>query len=49
MPVSDQADKFFGIANALGSLAFAFNFASLLVEIQDTLREPPSAVASMSK
>ena len=48
MPGS-TSDQVFGICSALGSLAFAFNFASLLVEIQDTLREPPKAVTSMSK
>ncbi|KDD76072.1 transmembrane amino acid transporter protein [Helicosporidium sp. ATCC 50920] len=33
--------KAFGIMVALGDIAFAFNFASLLVEIQDTVMDPP--------
>lgn len=42
-------DKIFGIFNALGDVAFAYNFAPLLVEIQDTIRTPPSSDKVMKK
>lgn len=42
-------DKVFGIFNSLGNIAFAFNSAIVLMEIQDTLREPPRAETSMKK
>ena len=43
------ADKVFGVLNALGSIAFAFNFSLILLEIQDTLKQPPSAIRQMKK
>jgi amino acid permease len=43
------ADKVFGVLNALGSIAFSFNFSLILLEIQDTLKQPPSAVKQMKK
>lgn len=46
--VSTQ-DKVFGIFNALGDVAFAYNFAPLLVEIQDTIKAPPSSDKVMKK
>ncbi len=30
----DTADKVFGVLNALGTVAFAYNFATVLIEIQ---------------
>ncbi|KAI8467603.1 MAG: transmembrane amino acid transporter protein-domain-containing protein [Monoraphidium minutum] len=42
-------DKVFGVFNSLGNIAFAFNSAIILMEIQDTLREPPRAEVSMKK
>lgn len=46
---TDPANKAFGILNALGSVAFAYTFSLILVEIQDTIRQPPSAVTVMKK
>jgi amino acid permease len=43
------ADKVFGILNALGAIGFAFNFSLILLEIQDTLRQPPKASRTMKK
>lgn len=42
-------DKVFGVFNALGSIAFSFNYMLILLEIQDTLKQPPSAVTQMKK
>jgi amino acid permease len=47
--VVTTADKVFGIMNALGSLSFAYGFSVVLVEIEDTLRQPPSAAKQMKK
>lgn len=41
------ADKAFGVLSSMGSLGLAYGFALILLEIQDTLRQPPSAVTSM--
>ena len=41
------ADKVFSILNSLGAIAFAYNFALILLEIQDTLKQPPQAKKSM--
>ena len=42
-------DKLFGVLTALGTVAFAYNGTVVLLEIQDTLKEPPKAVISMKK
>ena len=42
-------DKIFGVLNGLGTIAFCFNFSLILLEVQDTLRQPPSAVQQMKK
>ena len=34
---------------SLGNIAFAFGFAQVLMEIQDTLRQPPKAEKTMRK
>lgn len=47
-PVS-TADKAFGIINALGAITFAYGFSIILLEIQDTLHQPPSAGKQMKK
>ncbi|KAI7842736.1 hypothetical protein COHA_003665 [Chlorella ohadii] len=44
-----QANKAFGILNALGNIAFSYNFSLILLEIQDTMKQPPSAVVQMRK
>jgi len=43
------ADKVFGILNGIGTIAFCFNFTLILLEVQDTLKQPPSAVKQMKK
>ncbi|KAI3430592.1 hypothetical protein D9Q98_005185 [Chlorella vulgaris] len=48
-PGSSPANKAFGMLNALGNIAFAFGFAQVLLEIQDTLKQPPRASATMGK
>lgn len=48
-PGTSTADKLFGIFNSLGAIAFAYNFSLILIEIQDTLKQPPSAVGQMKK
>jgi amino acid permease len=47
--VVTTADKVFGILNALGAIGFAYNFALILLEIQDTLRQPPKSIGVMKK
>jgi hypothetical protein len=42
-------DKAFGVLNSLGSIGFAYSSAIVLLEVQDTLREPPAAAVSMKK
>jgi amino acid permease len=44
---SSPANKAFNILNALGAIGFAFNFSLILPEIQDTLKQPPSAIRTM--
>ncbi len=46
---SSMADKAFEVLNALGSIAFAYNFSLILPEIQSTLKQPPSAVRTMNR
>eukprot|EP00775_Hariotina_reticulata_P001466 gene1466-1808_t len=42
-------DKVFGVFSALGNFGFAYSCAIVLMEVQDTLREPPPAAVSMKK
>lgn len=35
--------------HSLGNIGFAFGTAIVLLEVQDTLREPPAAAVSMKK
>ncbi|EFJ23727.1 hypothetical protein SELMODRAFT_442677 [Selaginella moellendorffii] len=44
-----SADKVWGILQALGNIAFAYSFSSILIEIQDTLKSPPSENVSMKR
>ena len=37
------------LQNSLGNIAFAYGFAQVLLEIQDTLKQPPKAVGTMRK
>ncbi|WIA23496.1 hypothetical protein OEZ85_000240 [Tetradesmus obliquus] len=43
------SEKAFGIFNALGALGASYSCAIVLIEIEDTLREPPKASVSMKK
>eukprot|EP00882_Tetradesmus_deserticola_P024120 GHRQ01026349.1.p1 GENE.GHRQ01026349.1~~GHRQ01026349.1.p1 ORF type:complete len:200 (+),score=60.32 GHRQ01026349.1:748-1347(+) len=42
-------EKLFGSFNALGNFGFAYSCAIVLLEVQDTLREPPTASKTMKK
>ncbi|KAL6785098.1 hypothetical protein ACKKBG_A02425 [Auxenochlorella protothecoides x Auxenochlorella symbiontica] len=46
---SNPVNKAFEILNALGAIGFAYSFSSILVEIQDTLAQPPKAAKTMGK
>jgi amino acid permease len=47
--IVSTAGKVFGIMNALGTISVAYGFSVILVEIEDTLRQPPSAAKQMKK
>jgi len=47
--IVSTADKVFGVMNALGTISVAYGFSVVLVEIEDTLRQPPSAAKQMKK
>lgn len=44
-----QADRIFGVFNALGGIAFTYGGQAVLPEIQATLAKPPPPVKSMMK
>ncbi|KAI9114431.1 hypothetical protein K1719_014659 [Acacia pycnantha] len=44
-----QAQKIWRTGQALGDIAFAYSFSTVLIEIQDTIRSPPSEAKSMKK
>lgn len=46
---TSTANKVFGIFNALGQMMSCYSIAEVLLEITDTLRQPPSAFKSMVK
>lgn len=41
--------KAFGVFNALGAIAFAYSFSAVLLEVQDTIHEPPKSTRTMRK
>jgi len=43
------ANKVFGIFNAIGTMATSFTVSVVQMEIQDTLRQPPSPITQMKK
>lgn len=46
---SSTPNKVFQVFNALGTVAFAYKFSSVLMEINDTIKEPPPARKTMRK
>ncbi|KAK4264692.1 hypothetical protein QN277_025833 [Acacia crassicarpa] len=44
-----QAQKIWRTSQALGDIAFAYSFSTVLIEIEDTIRSPPSEAKSMKK
>ena len=44
-----NVEKAFEILNALGAIGFAYSFSTILVEIQDTLKQPPKASVTMTR
>lgn len=46
---NSAADKIFGIFNSLGQISSAYGVSLILLEVQDTLRQPPSPITQMYK
>lgn len=44
-----QAQKIWGSFQALGNIAFAYSYSMILIEIQDTIKSPPSESKTMKK
>ncbi|XP_027339669.1 amino acid permease 3-like isoform X1 [Abrus precatorius] len=44
-----EAQKVWGVFQALGNIAFAYSYSFILLEIQDTIKSPPSEVKTMKK
>ncbi|XP_026416138.1 amino acid permease 3-like [Papaver somniferum] len=44
-----QAQKIWRKSQALGNIAFAYSYSTILIEIQDTLKAPPSEAKTMKK
>ncbi|CAI8619169.1 unnamed protein product [Vicia faba] len=44
-----ETEKIWKTSQALGDIAFAYSYAVVLIEIQDTLKSPPSEAKSMKK
>ncbi|CAK7323876.1 unnamed protein product [Dovyalis caffra] len=49
VPAYSAADKLWNISQALGDIAFAYPYSLILLEIQDTLKSPPSENKTMKK
>ncbi|XP_057840738.1 amino acid permease 3-like, partial [Cryptomeria japonica] len=51
MPIGTvtAAQKFWDVFRALGNIAFAYSYSSLLIEIQDTVKSPPAENQTMKK
>ncbi|KAF4349514.1 hypothetical protein F8388_008457 [Cannabis sativa] len=49
VPASNTANKLFLVFQALGDIAFAYPYALILLEIQDTLKAPPAENKTMKK
>ncbi|KFK41629.1 hypothetical protein AALP_AA2G152600 [Arabis alpina] len=48
-PAENRGAKVWLVFQALGNIAFAYPFSSILLEIQDTLRSPPAEKQTMKK
>lgn len=48
-PSQSKAQGTWNVAVAFGSFAFAYSYSLILIEIQDSLAQPPSEAASMKK
>ncbi|KAH7860001.1 hypothetical protein Vadar_008047 [Vaccinium darrowii] len=48
-PTSTTPQKVWLVSQAIGDIAFAFPFAVILIEIQDTLKSPPPEKVTMKK
>ncbi|CAL5204385.1 unnamed protein product [Lathyrus oleraceus] len=44
-----EAQKVWGVFQALGNIAFAYSYSQILIEIQDTIKNPPSEVKTMKQ
>ncbi|KAH1245889.1 Amino acid permease 2 [Glycine max] len=44
-----EAQKVWGVFQALGNIAFAYSYSFVLLEIQDTIKSPPSEAKTMKK
>ncbi|AET00869.1 probable amino acid permease 7 isoform X1 [Medicago truncatula] len=49
VPASNIADKLWLVFQALGDIAFAYPYTTILLEIQDTLESPPAENKTMKK
>ncbi|CAI9088131.1 OLC1v1022377C1 [Oldenlandia corymbosa var. corymbosa] len=49
IPTASKTDKIWLICQALGDIAFAYPYSVILLEIQDTLKSPPSESVTMKK
>lgn len=44
-----KAQKTWGFFQSLGNMAFAYSYSQILIEIQDTIKSPPSEVKTMKQ
>lgn len=44
-----EAQKVWGVFQGLGDIAFAYSYSQILIEIQDTIKSPPSEAKTMKK
>lgn len=44
-----RPEKIWNVFTALGNMAFAYSFSMILIEIQDTIKSPPSESSQMKK
>ncbi|XP_027367797.1 amino acid permease 3-like [Abrus precatorius] len=44
-----ETQKVWGVFQALGNIAFAYSYSQILIEIQDTIKSPPSESETMKK